>query len=166
MFPVPPSLRPAARSGTPRGPPTHHPFLSQAWPSLHPLTHQTWIHFSQLEPNADCFKRGLFRGAWVALSVKRPTSAQVRISRSVGSSPASGSVLTARSPEPVSDSVSLSLCPSPAHTLSLSKINKRKKKSSPFSVRPEQHRGEGREHRFSQLPSLIVPQENGPRGPW
>ena len=37
------------------------------------------------------------RGAWVARSVKRPTSAQVMISRSVSSSPTSGSVLTAQS---------------------------------------------------------------------
>ena len=51
----------------------------------------------------------LNRGAWVAQSVKRPTSAQVMISRLVSSSPASGSVLTAQSPEPVSDSVSPSL---------------------------------------------------------
>ena len=49
------------------------------------------------------------RGAWVAQSVKQPTSAQVMISRSVSSSPASGSVLTAQSLEPVSDSVSPSL---------------------------------------------------------
>ena len=48
-------------------------------------------------------------GAWVAQSVKRPTSAQVMISWSVSSSPASGSVLTAQSLEPVSDSVSPSL---------------------------------------------------------
>ena len=48
-------------------------------------------------------------GAWVAQSVKRPTSAQVMISQSVSSSPASGSVLTAQSLEPVSDSVSPSL---------------------------------------------------------
>ena len=34
-------------------------------------------------------------GAWVALSVKRLTSAQVMISQSMSSSPASGSVLTA-----------------------------------------------------------------------
>ena len=45
----------------------------------------------------------------MAQSVKHPTSAQVMISRSVSSSPASGSVLTAQSPEPVTDSVSLSL---------------------------------------------------------
>ena len=49
------------------------------------------------------------RGAWVAQSVERPTSAQVMISRSVGSSPASGSVLTAQSLGPVPDSVSPSL---------------------------------------------------------
>ena len=50
-------------------------------------------------------------GAWVAWSVERPTSAQVMISRSVSLSPASGSgsVLTAQSLEPVSDSVSPSL---------------------------------------------------------
>ena len=48
-------------------------------------------------------------GAWVAQSVKRPTSAQVMISWLVSSSPASGSVLTAQSLEPVSDSVSPSL---------------------------------------------------------
>ena len=42
-------------------------------------------------------------------SVKHPTSTQVMISQFVGSSPVSGSVLTARSLEPTSDSVSLSL---------------------------------------------------------
>ena len=59
-------------------------------------------------------------GTWVARSVKHTTLAQVMISQSVGLSPTSGSVLTARSLEPASDSVSLSLCPSPAHALSLS----------------------------------------------
>ena len=49
------------------------------------------------------------RGAWVAQSVERPTLAQVMISWSVSSSPVSGSVLTAQSLEPVSDSVSPSL---------------------------------------------------------
>ena len=42
----------------------------------------------------------------MAQSVKRPTLAQVVISHSVSSSPASGSVLTAQSLEPASDSVS------------------------------------------------------------
>ena len=46
------------------------------------------------------------RGAWVAQSVERPTLAQVRISQFVSSSPVSGSVLTAQSLEPASDSVS------------------------------------------------------------
>ena len=48
-------------------------------------------------------------GTWVAQSVERPTSAQVMISRSVSSSPALGSVLTAHSLEPASNSVSPSL---------------------------------------------------------
>ena len=67
-------------------------------------------------------------GAWMAWSVKRPTSAQVMISRSVNSSPTSGSVLTAQNLEPVLDFVSpcLSLFLPCSHTLShsLSKINK------------------------------------------
>ena len=50
-----------------------------------------------------------FWGAWVAQSVECPISAQVMISQFVGLSPASGSVLTARSLEPASDSVCLSL---------------------------------------------------------
>ena len=57
----------------------------------------------------------------MAQSVKRLTSAQVTISWLVGSSPASGSVWTAQSLKPASDSVSPpSLWPSPAHALSLS----------------------------------------------
>ena len=60
-------------------------------------------------------------GAWVAQSVERPTWAQVLISQSVGSSPASGLVLAAQSPKPASDSVSPSrLCPFPIHAFSLS----------------------------------------------
>ena len=43
-------------------------------------------------------------GAWVAQSIKRPTSAQVMISCTVrGFEPPSGSVLTAQSLEPASD---------------------------------------------------------------
>ena len=60
------------------------------------------------------------RGTLVTQSVKHLTSAQVTISQYVGSSPASGSMLTARSPEPASDSVSPSLRPSPTHALFLS----------------------------------------------
>ena len=58
--------------------------------------------------------------AWVAQSVERPTSAQVMISWSVSSSPASGSVLTAQSPEPVTDSVSPSIFAPPPLVLCLS----------------------------------------------
>ena len=76
--------------------------------------------------NIGLFKGWLMRGAWVAQSVKHPTSARVMISRSVSSSPTLGSVLTAQSLEPISDSVSPSLWPSPIRALSLSvsKINK------------------------------------------
>ena len=61
----------------------------------------------------------------MAQSVESPTSAQVMISRLTNSSPVSGSVLTPQSLEPASDSVSLSVFPSPTHALSLSvsKIN-------------------------------------------
>ena len=48
-------------------------------------------------------------GTWVAKFAKWLTSAQVMISQSVSSSPVSGSVLTAHSLEPASDSVSLLL---------------------------------------------------------
>ena len=68
------------------------------------------------------------RGAWVAQSVKRPTSAQIMISWSMGSSPVSGFVLTVQSLELVSDSVSPSLFDPPPFMLCLSlsqKINKR-----------------------------------------
>ena len=60
------------------------------------------------------------RGAWVAQSVERPTSAQVMISRCVSSSPVSGSVLTAQSLEPISDSVFPSLSAPPLFMLCLS----------------------------------------------
>ena len=68
------------------------------------------------------------RGAWVAQLVKRPTSAQVMILQFVGSSPASGSVLTARSLEPASDSVSPSLSIPPPLTFCLSQKEKKIKK--------------------------------------
>ena len=65
-------------------------------------------------------KKQQYRGAWVAQSVKRPTSAQVTISGSVSSSPASGSVRTAQSLEPALDSVSPSLSDAPLFMLCLS----------------------------------------------
>ena len=69
-------------------------------------------------------------GTWMAPSVKHLTSAQVMISQFVSLRPAPGSVLTAQSLEPASDSVSPSLCSSADRSLSLSlslslsKINK------------------------------------------
>ena len=56
----------------------------------------------------------------MAQSVKPLTSAQVMILRFVGLSPVSGSVLTARSLEPASDSVSPSLSVPPLLVLCLS----------------------------------------------
>ena len=60
------------------------------------------------------------RDAWVAQSVKHRTSAQVMISRSMNSSPVSGSVLTAHSPEPALDSASPSLSLPLPHSWSVS----------------------------------------------
>ena len=57
---------------------------------------------------------------WVAQLVEGPTSAQVMISRFVGASLASGSVLTAQSLEPASDPVSPSPSAPPLLTLCLS----------------------------------------------
>ena len=64
------------------------------------------------------------RGTWVAQSVKHPTLAQVMISWFTSLGPVLGSVLTAQSLEPASDSVSPPLYPSPVHALSLSLNNK------------------------------------------
>ena len=66
----------------------------------------------------------LLRGAWVAQLVECLTSAQVMISQSVSSSPVSGSVLTAQSLEPASNSVSSSLSAPPLLVLSLQKKKK------------------------------------------
>ena len=83
------------------------------------------LHFLQITHNASpallptvSFKEILSRGAWVVQSVGYLTLAQVMISQLVSSSLTSGSVLTAQSLEAVSST--LSLCPSPAHSLSLS----------------------------------------------
>ena len=60
------------------------------------------------------------RGTRVAQAVQHPTSAQVMISRFMGSSLVSGSVLTAQSLKPASDSVSPSLSAPPLLMLCLS----------------------------------------------
>ena len=58
-------------------------------------------------------------GAWVAQSVGCPTSAQLMISQLMGSSPVSGSVLTAQILETASDSVSPSFSAPPPLVLFL-----------------------------------------------
>ena len=64
----------------------------------------------------------------MAKSVRRPTAAQVVISRFVGSSPALGLVLTAQGLETVSNSVSFLSAPTPLMLcLSVSFKNKHKK---------------------------------------
>ena len=98
------------------------PLQTQAWhlssPSLL-LMHCTPLPDPQNPRSGFPLKTLPQGGAWVAPSVKRPTSAQVMISQFVGSSPASGSVLIAQSLGLASDSVSLALCPPLSHTLSL-----------------------------------------------
>ena len=66
-------------------------------------------------------------GTWVAQLVKPLTSAQVIISKLVSLSPTSGSVLTAQSLEPASDSVSPSLSLPLTHSHSVSVSLKIKK---------------------------------------
>ena len=73
-----------------------------------------------LREKAGPFFRREEGGTWVAQSVKRPTSAQVTISRSVSSSPASGSGLMAQSLKPASGSLSPSLSAPPLLMLCLS----------------------------------------------
>ena len=71
----------------------------------------------------------------MAQLVEQPTSAQVMISQFVSLSPVSGSVLTAQSLEPASESVTPSLSvPSPAHALSLFVSNKNENIKKFFKV--------------------------------
>ena len=73
-------------------------------------------------------------GTWVAQSVGRLTSVQVMISQFVSSSSASASVLTARSLEPASDSVSPFLSvPTYSHSASVSLKNKQAFKKEPLT---------------------------------
>ena len=74
-----------------------------------------------------CLERTDFRGAWVAQSVKRPTSAQAVILQFVSLSPVSSPVLTAQSLEAASDSVSVSLPHPSLLYVSLSNIKHKKK---------------------------------------
>ena len=92
--------------------------------TLKHLKYEVRSLFSLAEASGVDNLKNVMRGAWVAQSVKRPTSAQVMISQSVSSSPKSGSLLTAQSLEPVSDSVSPSLSDPPLFMLSLCLKNK------------------------------------------
>ena len=76
------------------------------------------------------------RGAWVAQSAERPTSAQVVSSWFVSSSPASGLLLSAQTPLRILCLLSLSLSAPSLLTLSLSKINKTLKKKKKKKRRP------------------------------
>ena len=95
------------------------------------------------------YKKQRVRGAWGAQLAKLPTSAQVMVSWFMGSSPSSGSMLSARSPQPASESVSPSLSAPPLLmvSLSLSKINIKKQKQK----KQQQHvrRREGPEIKLS-----------------
>ena len=79
-----------------------------------------YCHLDKKNKDISDNQKGFQWGTWVAQLVKHPTSAQVRISRFVSSSPVSGSVLTAQSLEPASDSVSPSLSALPMLMLCLS----------------------------------------------
>ena len=79
--------------------------MEPAWDPLSPSALLAGSHVRALSLKK---KRG--GGAWVAQSVGHVTSAQIMIVWSVSLSPASGSMLTAQSLEPASDSVSPCLC--------------------------------------------------------
>ena len=99
----------------------HCCFLGTSCHSNSPLSGQLSPPAHSSVQNAlPCFQMAHPQGTWVDQSVEHPTSAQVTISPPMGSSPASGSVLTARSLEPASDSVSPSLSAPLPLTLSLS----------------------------------------------
>ena len=101
----------------------------------------------------------------MAQSVKHATSAQVMISQSVGSSPVLGSVLTAQSLEPASDSVSPFLSAPPLLTLCLSlKYIKKKKKVLTFLVLT--HSGKDGLKNKCKDPSVKPKKYRGYKMPW
>ena len=88
-----------------------------------------WAHSSPTLSPFPYLQNNTHRGAlgWLSgLSIRRSISTQVMISPFVGSGPASGSGVDSSEPgASFGFCASLSLCPSPAHTPSLSKISKR-----------------------------------------
>ena len=97
-------------------------------------------------PASQGFETDMSWGTWVAQWAEYLTSAQVTISQFVSWSPASGSGLTAQSPC-FGSSLSLSLCASPAHILSLSfsqkQINIKKREMARFLTQDAS--GEGKD---------------------
>ena len=92
--------------------PTHccfSAFLLAVGPWARFLTREPWFPQFPICKNGDDNNRTDLRGTWVAQLVERPTLAQVMISWFMSSSPVSGSLMTAQSLEPASDSVSPSL---------------------------------------------------------
>ena len=136
-----PSVHAVTLTRGPQAPPAHPPTLTEVAgarfthsgrTSLPKLSKPIWGRVARSVPavlpgrhfSALMFKILKLRGAWVAQSVERPTSAQVMISRFMGSSPARGSGLAAGSLEPASDSVFPSLSAPPLLAFCLSLKNK------------------------------------------
>ena len=94
--------------------------------------------------------------AWVALLVGCPTLARVMISPFVGSSPASGSVLTARRLEPASDSVSPSLSALPCSCSVFLKNKKAFMKKNKGLGRMGTKKGEEESKEESELSQMAV----------
>ena len=109
----------------------------------------------------------------MAQAVKHPTSAQVMISQFMSSSPMSGSVLTAQSLKLLQIYVSLTLCPFPAHThsLSLSNISKtlkfKKKKGGDrkYGKMPRSYQQEVWSLVRKMVPGVPPPDGHALRGP-
>ena len=91
-------------------------YILDGWSIFQPTTHTVILLLKDLGKEKNQYQPEEARhvtvkgaaawGTWVAQLAKRPTLAPVMISPFVNSSPALGSVLTAQSLEPASDSVS------------------------------------------------------------
>ena len=110
-----------------------HESLGEPHSTVSRMSGQAWAHRGTCWTTGDqvcwshlCNQKGWEWGAWVAQLVERPTSAQIMTSWFVGLSPTSGSVLTAQSLEPASDSVSPCLLASPPLMLCISLFLKNK----------------------------------------
>ena len=109
---------------------THSPVLSPFHPMLFACKFSPGHNKTNKLSQMRVFQFKAYRSwcTWLAQSVKCPASAQVMISLLMSSSPTSGSVLTAQSLEPASDSVSISLPLLHSCSVSLSLKYKLKKK--------------------------------------